>query len=583
MSGPASAGTLRRDDPVVIPAPQLPPELAPYRALLDRLGEGHPVVPERSALVDLALEVSSRPGFDVFVSLPRLRFEPFAYQLRAAEAALRRMRGRAILADEVGLGKTIEAGLVLSELRLRGLAPRVLVLSPAGLVGQWQEELDRKFALPSIVAGRDFTPPPEDGLDAPVVIASVATARRSPLRGVLAGVRWDMVIADEAHRLKSPASASGKLARALRTRHLLLLTATPVENRLEDLFQLVSLVSPGLLGTPAEFRRRHGATGGGGLASDAPALRTRLQDVMVRHRRSEVALMLPRRLAETLRISPGPEEAELYRLVSDRVRSEGRRAHPSRSLALSAVQRLAGSSPAAVAPGLEKLGWEDLAERARVISVPQKGRALLSVLQRHLARGEKVLVFGSFRRTLDGLARLLAEAGIAALVYHGSLSRQEKDRTIEAFRTEAPVLLSTEAGGEGRNLQFCHAMVNFDLPWNPMQIEQRLGRIHRIGQDHDVLVTNLAARETVEERILRVLETKINLFELVVGELDMILGRVDDEFDFERAVWSAHVQSADDAEFASRLEELGDELAGARRGYLESRGRIDGLGSGTEP
>lgn len=572
-----SPHTLERDDVVVIPDAAPAPDLSAYRTLLKRLAEAHHVDPVRSALVDLAVEVSARPGFDVFVSLPRLRFEPFAYQFRAAEAALRRMRGRAILADEVGLGKTIEAGLVLSELRLRGLASRVLILVPAGLIGQWQEELDRKFALPSVVAERDFAPPPDDARDVPIAIASLATARRPTLRDALAAVRWDLVIADEAHRLKNPLSASAKLARALRARHLLLLTATPVENRLDDLFQLVSLVSPGLLGTPAEFRRRHAVAKGEGLASDVPALRTRLRDVMIRHRRSEVALFLPRRLAETVRVAPGPEEAELYRLVTERVRAEGRGAPPSRSLALAAVQRLAGSSPAALAPGLEKLGWEDLARRARGVVAPEKARTLLSLLERHVAREEKVIVFASFRRTLEHLAALLSGAGVQPAVYHGSLPRGEKDRAVETFRTEAPVLLSTEAGGEGRNLQFCHVMVNFDLPWNPMRIEQRLGRIHRIGQEHDVLVTNMVGRGTVEDRILGVLETKINLFELVVGELDMILGRVEDEFDFEQAVWSAHVESADDGEFGSHMEALGDDLALARRGYLESRDRIDEL------
>lgn len=120
-------------------------------------------------------------------------------------------------------------------------------------------------------------------------------------------------------------------------------------------------------------------------------------------------------------------------------------------------------------------------------------------------------------------------------------------------------------------------MVNFDLPWNPMQIEQRLGRIHRIGQQHDVVVVNLVARRTIEERILSVLEAKINLFELVVGELDMILGRVDDDYDFERSVFQAHLDSADDAEFADRLDAMGDRLAAARREHMVSRERNDAL------
>jgi hypothetical protein len=120
-------------------------------------------------------------------------------------------------------------------------------------------------------------------------------------------------------------------------------------------------------------------------------------------------------------------------------------------------------------------------------------------------------------------------------------------------------------------------MINVDLPWNPMQIEQRLGRLHRIGQQHDVVVSNLVARGTIEEHVLRVLEAKINLFELVVGELDLILGRIDDDFDLESSIFDAYVQSDDDAEFASRLESLGDDLAEARTQYLRTRGAVDGL------
>ena len=148
---------------------------------------------------------------------------------------------------------------------------------------------------------------------------------------------------------------------------------------------------------------------------------------------------------------------------------------------------------------------------------------------------------------------------------------------MEAFRGDVPILLTTEAAGEGRNLQFCHVMINFDLPWNPMQIEQRLGRIHRIGQDHEVLVTNLVASGTIEDRILSVLEAKLNLFELVVGELDMVLGRVSEAFDFETSVFAAHLDSVDSDELDARLAKLGEELARARTDYLDSRARTDAL------
>ncbi|MEU6645840.1 DEAD/DEAH box helicase [Saccharomonospora sp. NPDC046836] len=560
---------------VSVPAAEPDVDISAYLTLLSRLKQSHGVDSGRSALVDQAVEVWSKPGFDKFLALPSLPFEPFDYQRSAAQTVLRRMRGRAILADEVGLGKTIEAGLVLSELRMRGLADRVLVLTPAGLVGQWREELERKFALPTSIVTAGAAEPASDN---PVQLASIAAARREPLRSKLIDHQWDVVIADEAHRLRNPRSASGRLVRGIRTRYLLLLTATPVENKLSDLHELVSLVAPGLLGTSAQFRATHGgASAGLSGPRNVSELRARMRDVMVRHRRSEVALMLPQRLAETVLVTPSEGEAELYAGIMRQVREAGRDANPARRLTLRGLTRLAGSSPAAVAPTLDKLGWTELAERARAIRAPAKVRVLVETVRRHVDSGEQVLVFTGFRKTLDLLTSETDRAGLPAVVYDGSLSRREKDAVIARFRDGVPVLLSTESAGEGRNLQFCHAMVNVDLPWNPMQIEQRLGRLHRVGQKHDVTLTNLVARGSIEQRILHVLEAKINLFELVVGELDMILGKVDDEFDFEAEVFDAFLSAADDGEFERRLTELGDALTAARSDYLRSRQTVDGL------
>jgi SNF2 family DNA or RNA helicase len=551
-----------------------------YAPLLAGLRQAAPVDQQVSLLVDAAVTVWNRPGFDMFLSEASLRFSPFDYQLQAARSALRRMRGRAILADEVGLGKTIEAGLILAELRLRGLADRALVIAPAGLVTQWQEELERKFGVPTVRVGRDWGQEPAAGsTDRPVAVASLAAARRDPLKSALTGDQWDLIIVDEAHRVRAPRSASGKLIRELRSRHLLLLTATPVENRLQDLYEIVSLVAPGLLGTAAQFRAAHGA--GSAAPEHEPrnvaALRKRTAEVMIRHRRSEVSVLLPQRLAETLRVEPSGPERDWYSDLTARVRAEAVTATPSRRLALRSVAKLAGSSPAAAAPTLAKVGWDDLAARAGALAAPAKVAVLLDQLKRYTGNGEKVLVFTAFRQTLDQLAGHLAATGLPAAIYHGSLPRAEKERAIAAFRDDAAVLLSTESAGEGRNLQFCHVMVNMDLPWNPMQIEQRLGRLHRVGQDHDVLLTNLVASGTIEEHVLRVLEAKINLFELVVGELDMILGRVDDDFDFETTVFDAFVASGDDAEFGERMAAIGDDLAKARTDYLASRAAIDGL------
>ena len=555
--------------------PALAELLELYGPLLERLAGAAGVDERRSALVDEAGAVWSRPGFDTVLSESRLAFIPFDYQLATMQTVLRRMRGRAILADEVGLGKTIEAGLVLSELRMRGLADRALVVTPSGLVGQWCEELERKFALPTTVAARgDWE---RDG-DRPVVLASLAAARRDPLKAAVLDERWDVVIVDEAHRLRNPSSASGKLARALRTRYLLLLTATPVENRLQDLYELVNLVAPGLLGTAAQFRSTHGnADSGVEAVRNVAALRARTREIMVRHRRSEVAVLLPQRLAETVLVTPCDAERSLYADIVARIRDEARSATSAQLMTLRSLTRLAGSSPAAVAPTLDKVGWSDLTARARAIERPRKTDELLVRLRTHVERGEKVLVFTAFRHTLDALAAEVKAAGIPAACYHGSLSRREKDAAIGEFRGDVPVLLSTESAGEGRNLQFCHIMINMDLPWNPMQIEQRLGRLHRVGQEYDVLLANLVSRGTIEERILHVLESKINLFELVVGELDMILGRVTDDFDFETSVFSAYVTAADDAEFAASLDDLGADLARARTDYLRTRGAVDQL------
>jgi SNF2 family DNA or RNA helicase len=589
-----AGGEQAADDPVVGEQATIIDLDPGYLELLTKLGSGRRVDADHSSLVDAAVAMWSRPGFETILSGSQLAFEPFDYQLQTLQTVLQRMRGRAVLADEVGLGKTIEAGLVLSELRMRGMANRALVVSPAGLVDQWRDELERKFALPTTVARQGRW---AESLDHPVVLTSIAAARRDPTRAAVTAAPWDLIIVDEAHRVRNARNASGRLIRALTSRYLLLLTATPVENRLRDLYELISLVAPGLLGTPQQFRQRHtgpksqptntgngaetmrrGQTSGGPeIPRNTDELRRRTREVMIRHRRSEVEVLLPQRLAETSLVTPTSTETDLYNQVATRIRAEAKDAGPSRRMTLKSLARLAGSSPAALAPTLEKIGWQDLADTAAAIDQPAKVSVLIEQLCRYVERDEKVLVFTAFRQTLDHLAEALTDAGLPAAVYHGSLPRQDKEAAITSFRDEVPILLSTESAGEGRNLQFCHVMINVDLPWNPMQIEQRLGRLHRVGQEHDVTLINLVARNTIEQHIMHVLETKINLFELVVGELDMILGRVEDDFDFEDSVFSAYADSADDDEFTDRLEALGTALADARTSYLGSRDAVDTL------
>jgi SNF2 family DNA or RNA helicase len=188
-----------------------------------------------------------------------------------------------------------------------------------------------------------------------------------------------------------------------------------------------------------------------------------------------------------------------------------------------------------------------------------------------------MVLFTQFRATQELLARRLGDAGHDAAVFHGGLSRLEKEAAIERFRGPARLLVCTEAGSEGRNLQFAHAVCNFDLPWNPMKIEQRIGRLSRIGQTHDVHVFNLVAADTVEAAVLHLLEAKLSMFELVIGEIDMILGNLEDEREFQDVIADLWAESSDQHDFAHRMEELGNRLLAAKDEYLRQRTHDDKL------
>ena len=533
-------------------------------------------------------------GFDELVCLDTLNFSPFDYQVRAAQAALRRFRGRGLLCDEVGLGKTIEAGLVLKEYLLRQMASRVLILTPPALVEQWREELASKFGLTGFVASHDpdfRAALRERGSQAwaafPHVIASLAMARRREHRRAIAGIVYDLVIVDEAHHLKSRATVSWKFVNALQKKYILMLTATPVQNNLDELYNLITILKPGQLKTPREFRRRFVVQGDPRLPKNRGRLRELLADVMVRHTRGQVGVQLPPRRAHTVRLQLEADERALYEDVSRFVRQAGQvdDALPAvHRFTLRTLQREIGSSPAAVHPTLIRLarrpemephrdGLLDLAERARAVQSWAKGKALERLLLSQLAsdRREKLIIFTHFRATQELLADVLRGLDVDFVLYHGQLARAEKDAAIQRFEQSAQVLLSTEAAGEGRNLQFCRLMLNFDLPWNPQRIEQRVGRIHRVGQTRPVEIFNLSAQGTVEDYILHILDRKLNMFELVIGEMEMILGYLEDERDFEAIVMDVWTQAHTPQEEAAGFDRLGDLLAQAREAYRHTR------------
>jgi superfamily II DNA or RNA helicase len=513
-------------------------------------------------------------GFDDLLCLPTLRgVEIYWYQVEAVRKVLKLFRGRVLLADEVGLGKTIEAGMALKEYLLRGMAERVLILTPATLVGQWQEEMATKFGVEFAVSyDASARNDPERFWGQPRVIASIATARRAENQPHLIRQHYDLVIVDEAHHLKNRQTANWKLVDALNNRFLLLLSATPVQNSLIELYNLLTLLKPGLFKTEKEFRASYVTSGKPRVPANRDRMRDLMREVMIRNTRSLVEVRLPPRHAVTLKVDPLDEEDQCYRDLSQLIADRYEGSTTQRRLALRHLLSAAGSTATTAAAAIGRYleghrggrEWHELAERYAALEQSGKERALLGLLEKN--PDEKKIVFVHHRETLRRISALLAERGVGHAVFEGGMSGPDKDAAVERFRGQVPLLVCTESGGEGRNLQFCNTMVNFDLPWNPMAIEQRIGRIHRIGQTRDVFVFNLVARGTLEEQILAILDEKINMFELVVGEIDSILGEMSEEQDFAELVFRAWVGTTEEMRPAA-FAELGAQMAEARAQY----------------
>lgn len=510
------------------------------------------------------------------------------HQVEAAVFALESLqRGGCVLADEVGLGKTIEAGIVMAQLAAEGRR-KILVLTPATLRMQWQAELRSKLDLDAVVVdGR--TPGVNPFAHEAVVIASIPFAAARP--ELLQLIEWDLVVIDEAHRLRNahkPGNKTGKaLRRALQGRPKLLLTATPLQNELSELFGLMSLLDEQILGPMDAFESRYP----GELTDEAASeIKDRLGGVVQRTLRRQVReyVRFTNRRSIVEDFSPSAEEQSLYEDVSEYLRrSDTAAIDPEKRTLLTLVYRkLLASSSHAIAPTLEKLAeglerklkylppelsefaeeeesWKDpavagnvtaktielevkelrgYAERARALTTNAKGEALKRALDRvfTIARAhqwpEKAVIFTESRRTLEYLQRLLSNWKVAVL--SGDASTPEaRAALVEDFRERANILISTEAGAEGLNLQFCNLVVNYDLPWNPQRVEQRIGRCHRYGQARDVLVLNFLNRSNAADaRLYELLEKKLGLFDGVFGASDEILGALESGVDFEKRV-----------------------------------------------
>lgn len=568
----------------------------------------------------------------------------------------------AILADEVGLGKTIEAGLVLAQKWTEGKR-RLLVISPANLRKQWSQELEEKFFLPTIILeARNYNKMKKEGVRKPfeqsrLAICSLQFAARHA--DELMVIPWDLVVIDEAHRLRNVHRPDNRIGRAIKgalaNAPKVLLTATPLQNSLMELYGLVSLIDDYTFGDAKSFRAQYARLTDGQFDE----LKSRLQPICHRTLRRQVLeyIRYTNRIPITQEFVPTEAEQSLYDMVSDYLRRPSLQALPSsqRSLMTLIMRKLLASSTFAIAGALDTLGrklerqlkndsdlrekleeelsedfeeyeevadeWTDDEEsepqlltkediaiiekeivdlrsfRDLAVQITQnaKGQSLLSALRAGFAKtaelggAEKAIIFTESRRTQEYLVRTLSENGYdgklvlfngsnadlqSKAIYaewlqkHKGTDRITGSRTadmraalVEYFRDTASIMIATEAAAEGINLQFCSIVVNYDLPWNPQRIEQRIGRCHRYGQRYDVVVVNfLNKNNAADQRVYELLAEKFKLFSGVFGTSDEVLGAIESGVEFEKRIVAIYQNCRSTEEIETEFERLRTEM-----------------------
>lgn len=620
------------------------------------------------------LDRLSRSLFDACVDLNPHQIEAAAFAIRSP------ISKGVLLADEVGLGKTIEAGLVLCQFWAERHR-KLLVISPASIRKQWALELEEKFNLPTkVIDAKSYREARAEGIPNPfeadaIVITSMHFASRNV--GDIRAVQWDLAVIDEAHKLRNAYRPSNRMGQNIRwgleDRRKILLTATPLQNSLQEIFGLTTIIDERIFGDLPSFRTQYVNVGG-----DLDELRNRLQSYCTRTLRRQVVeyIQYTERKLITRPFNPTEQEHKLYEAVSGFLQRDDTYALPQqqRHLTTLIVRKLLASSPQAVAGTLEAMrdrliamrdnitSPADIAERiiedeeieeeildelldgengeqeveqqdiqsppidrkkldaeieeldryvqwAQGIGIDTKTRALLKALEigfesmAGMGAAQKAVVFTESRRTQRYLKDFLEANGYAGRVvtFNGTNREPESTRIyerwvkanaesgrvsgsrpvdvrtaiIEHFRDHASIMIATEAAAEGINLQFSSLVVNFDLPWNPQRIEQRIGRCHRYGQRHDVVVINfLNKRNEADRRVYELLNEKFSLFTGVFGASDEVLGSIESGVDFERRVLDIYQQCRSREEIEGAFKKLRTELDEKIETKLEDTRRI---------
>ena len=467
---------------------------------------------------------------------------------------INRLEGRALLADEVGLGKTIEAGLILKHYINEGLIDKFLILVPASLGFQWTDEMVNKFNIKDIFFNRkgrgweyfDYQ------------IASLDKAKRKEHARYLKRIDFDMVIVDEAHKLKNHKTLNWKFVNSLHKKYCLLLTATPLQNNLRELYNLIAIIHPNLYTDFADFKKRYQIKKH--KVGKNKKLQHDLQEIMIRNNHCQTIMDFSDRKIKQITVSLNEKEREIYEKVTSYVKKKYRQQQGQQSgiLNLLLYQRELCSSFAALKKTLAKKEKKE-AEVKEILSL-MGAFELSSKLKKTLEIVSEIegraIIFTEFRATQNYLGYFLEKNGSKPILFNGGFSSSGKEYVKFLFQKDRDVMISTEAGSQGLNLQFCNTIINYDLPWNPMKLEQRIGRIHRLGQDKDVYIYNLATKNTIEEKILKILYKKIYMLKNVIGDMENILMNFNSSRSLENDIMNIIAESSTDREVDSRLQEL---------------------------
>jgi SNF2 family DNA or RNA helicase len=463
------------------------------------------------------------------------------YQTDGALHILREMNGSALLADEVGLGKTITTGMVIKECLVRGFASKILVLTPPSLVDQWVAELNEKFNLNFHIIESE-----EDWDKSDLVIASIDKVKifdkeLGKFRHQKAhNIPWDLLIVDEAHKLKQRNTTRWRFVDRMQKKRFLLLTATPFQNDLLELYNLLHLLKRGHLGTIQEFRQKFLFRGNKRKPLNPLELRKRLQEVMLRRRREETGIVYKKRIPKIEVVNLTSEEKRIYDSICDLLKTKYFAANGDElrgKLIIYAILPKVTSSSRSAIESLSKITESDkyhpetrqiaqeIIDAYKKITKDSKIEKLIEIIDKVLKNDKtsKILLYTKHPTTLKYIIEKLEPYNLKIVEFTGGLTREEKTRKIEEFKKEAQIMISTETGAEGLNFQFCNVLINYDLPWNPMSVEQRIGRLDRIGQTKDMYIYSLATKDTMEEHVVDLIINKMCCIGLVIGELPTIL------------------------------------------------------------